>query len=607
MQRTSVVYQNEMERLERDKSLIRITYGAVDLDAGPDAQIRDNGHLYYSDTGSLAFEDGIPRQTYITLEKNRFKADGKQLIPSRDAPMKQGYVSKVLSGEDGIYTACPVIQVDFSKKHASAALTFVFDASTGDYPTEIDVVVFLGGKIVETVTAYPDNSYYILFRELEYDGLRLVWKRGKPYHRARLQNIKFGAGMIFENDTISSAAHVMDTDPLQRSLEESTLDFTIINLDGMYDPDNPRGLWEYVENEQPITVEYGQRIKKGVTWADVYANSWANMELTTWAALYEGGFVEWVPGGRYVLNGQPEVKGLLASFHGRSRLMSLTDPYHKGQYRPGGITLYDLAVEVLEDAGVPEVYEGEKPYVLNDGLKKIKTTAPLPKTSHRECLQLIAHAACMIAYTDREGFIRIEPISQEQHNAQLDFGTLKDWPDVTKVPPLYGVNVKAYTYRPAAEVRELHKATYDPGSYLVEFDFATNVTVTGAASYTVMTGTVQFTVKARGEVVVSGKPLEGSTSTVYSLTGQSGETEEIDNPLITDRATAQRVADYAREYLRLRCTYEFDYRGNPEIDSTDLLYGQSRFSERFPMRVLRHEIRKGEGIDGHMIAKGMVK
>lgn len=608
MQQTSAVYQREMSQIERDRSYIRIKFGVTDLDAAPTSSLKDNGHDFYSRLDMIVFSTGIPERTYATCEKNRMKADGRQLIASPTNPLPQGYVSDVLSGEDCVFIKTPYIHIDFSKKHACPALTFTFDVTTGEFPADMDVIVYRDGKILETVSAQPDSSTYILWHEFtDFDGLRIIFKKTTvQYHRARLQNIIFGAGIIFENDVVSSTRQVMEVDPIMRNLEENTFDFSIINEDGMYNPDSPSKIWEYLQEQQPIEVEYGQQIKSGVTWEDVYTYDWSQMELTNWKAIFEGGFVEWLNGGRYILNGEPENHGLLASFQGRSRLMSLTNPYHKGAYNPAGKTLYDHAVELLEETDIPEVFPGQKPYVVSDVLKTVRTTAPIPKTSYREALQLIAHAGCCISHTDRNGIVRIEPISMIQHDMAVDFASMFDWPDVTKIAPLYGVRVNVYSYTPG-EVRELHKQTYDPGSYLVEIDHATNVVVTGATSYTVMGGTIQITVAKRGEVIISGRALEVSTSSVLTTTGHTGEVELIENPLVTDRAAALKLAEYVKGYLEYRNTYEFSHRGFPEIDPTDIIYSQSRFAKSFAARILRTEVEFNGAVEGHIIEKGMLK
>lgn len=122
-----------------------------------------------------------------------------------------------------------------------------------------------------------------------------------------------------------------------------------------------------------------------------------------------GRLVEWIPGGRFYLTGQPAVEGLYAKFSATDALGLLDGSYYKGIWDGKPHSLWDLATAVLEDANLPRRREDELPWTLWEGLKQVTTTAPLPVKQHRECLQLIAHAACCLLYADREGVIRIQP------------------------------------------------------------------------------------------------------------------------------------------------------------------------------------------------------
>ena len=122
----------------------------------------------------------------------------------------------------------------------------------------------------------------------------------------------------------------------------------------------------------------GQYLAGGMTWKDVAANTWAELELNGWREVYEGGVTEWVPGGRYYLTGQPTVDGLSASFKAQDALSGLDGTYYKGVYAPAGRTLYQLALDVLEDSGLAPFSGAAPPWKLWEGLADFMTTAPLP-------------------------------------------------------------------------------------------------------------------------------------------------------------------------------------------------------------------------------------
>ena len=88
------------------------------------------------------------------------------------------------------------------------------------------------------------------------------------------------------------------------------------------------------------------------------------------------------------------------SFSASDRFEDLDGTYYQGTYRPEGITLYNLAVNVLEDAGVDS-----RTYWLDGYLRDVTVNNPLPPVPHREALQMIANAGRCILYQDRNGKI----------------------------------------------------------------------------------------------------------------------------------------------------------------------------------------------------------
>jgi hypothetical protein len=88
------------------------------------------------------------------------------------------------------------------------------------------------------------------------------------------------------------------------------------------------------------------------------------------------------------------------SFSASDRFDFMDGTYHRGLYRPTGISLYDLALDVLSDAGIDS-----RTYWIDSYLKSVKVSNPMPVVTHKEALQLIANAGRCILYQDREGNI----------------------------------------------------------------------------------------------------------------------------------------------------------------------------------------------------------
>jgi hypothetical protein len=75
--------------------------------------------------------------------------------------------------------------------------------------------------------------------------------------------------------------------------------------------------------------------------------------------------------------------------------------YYKGNYDKVGVSYYDLATDVLIDAGIDDYY-------LDPRLKNLYTKNPLPRVSHKEALQIIANACRCVLLQTRSGAVQIK-------------------------------------------------------------------------------------------------------------------------------------------------------------------------------------------------------
>lgn len=634
MQKTSSLYQAEVQKQFAAQGFIRITFGLTDTDAAVTcAAPETTDGTVYSRPDTMLLEDAAPKTTYATLEPSRMKADGSQrILPKTGEQMAEGFVSAALCGADGVFASgdVPGVVLRFSKTHTVPGLTLTFDPTCGDWPSRMHLTALRGDQVILDTDYAPDKAIYTTPDPIErFDELELTFlQMATPFRRLRLQQLMFGYGLVFDIHQITSASQTLDVDPISRRLPTNTFQFKIVNINTLtgsggqylYDPDNAAGIYKYISERSPLKVEWGQYLSGGMTWKDVYANTWGELELNGWREVYEGGVTEWVPGGRYYLTAQPTVDGLTASFKAQDALSGLDGTYTKGVYSPGGKSLYDLAEAVLTDSGLLPFQGDTPPWKLWDGLKNIRSTAPLPAKKHKELLQLIAHAACCVLYTDREGYIRIEPVNEVQDNFRLDFHTMYNRPKVSQIPTLRAVECPAYTYGAEEQASELHKESYAVDGTLalhLTFDQAIDVAVqaTGATvtQKTLWAGAADLTLTGSGtaEVTVTGRKIVSSTHTVTVQVDdpdENGSVETLDNPLITDTENAAAVAGWVRDWLLYRNTYEFEYRGNPELDPGDLIWLETQFAPSVtPARVLKSELSYSGGLSGKMTAKRMVK
>lgn len=349
-----------------------------------------------------------------------------------------------------------------------------------------------------------------------------------------------------------------DVDPLSRKLPEEKLSFTVIDIDGEYDPANPEGIWEKLDENTEVYVEFG-------------------FEPTA--------YIGWMFGGAFVLDGKPELSDGKASFTASGKISRLNKPFYKGVYEEK--TLYALAEEVFEDAGITDTY-----YSIDDCLQDISTTAPLPIDTHCNLLQMIAHAGGCALFMVGEVY-HIERINLSESDYEADYITrediLQNGDILSKNSPLYKVTENIYHYVTEDDRSELYRATVTVDglrSYHCEFAAATEITVnayseSGAniGARQVYASALDCTVVGFGEVtiVVTGQKLNTVKDTAELAVSDdaSGGVDEEDNPLITSEEHRQKHMQIMADYLSLRSTHTITYRGNPFIQPMDTLYIES--------------------------------
>lgn len=381
MKSVSNAYKASMKAMLRNRSYVRITFGNVDTTAATDGEWESNGAASISEfeTVDYAYQYG---DTYAALELNRWALDGKTLIVPTGDDVQDGFISSLMSDGEGNFSTPPVITREFSLKHIFPGLTLTFDTRQQEWPLEVTADFYLNGEVVDTQTvSITSVQTTVTTTATEIDKVTITFDRCLPYRRPRLENVLYGLNVQFVNKDIVSTQQKHDVDPLSRRLPTETMQFTILDYEHKYDPDNPAGIYAYVDKNSPIKIQFGYELPDGS--------------------------VEWLKPDNYVLNAKPSAQNNQATFNGTGLIGSLTGTFYKSKL--GSKSLYDMAQEVLLDAGLTLTEQGENPWEIDDALKDMFTTAALPIDTHINCLQLIAHAACCRLYTDDDNIIHIRP------------------------------------------------------------------------------------------------------------------------------------------------------------------------------------------------------
>lgn len=364
MQAASQSYKDHMKAKDRlrNQTYIRVTIGLINQEAQASAYIPDQENYTYYSSFKRPLDNYEVQELYAACDQNYTSVDGSMYFLPRnraDVVLNQGIVSEGLMGP---------VEIRFPVQHDIKGLTVEFGkAFPVDFTIESDnnIVEIAGNTDGHFVTEEIFNGTTFL----RFTPLVMV----NGHSRFRIHKITMGIGIYFDNQRILSATKKEHISPIMEELPTIDFNLTVNNKDRAFDIENEESSVNFLEIGQEITVLYGQEL--------------------------DDGSVEWLPGATVQLK-EWSADDEEMNFSASDRFDYMDGTYYKGLYRPEGISLYDLALDVLSDAGIDS-----RTYWIDSYLKSVKVSNPMPVVSHKEALQLIANADRCILYQDREGNI----------------------------------------------------------------------------------------------------------------------------------------------------------------------------------------------------------
>lgn len=363
MQAVSKKYKQEMKKRYRDEcSYIRVTIGLINQSAQANAKVKDAAAFTYFSALEKPFDNYQVQELYTTCDEDWSTVDGSMcFLPRRkqDVVLNSGLVTEKLLGAIEIIFPFALsikgLTVEFGK-------AYPIDFSIESDNNTLDITDNQNGRFV-TEAIFEDVTFLKFVPRVMVNG----------QSRFRIHQITMGIGIYFDNRKILSTSKKEHISPISEELP--TIDFTMSaeNRDRAFDVENAESSVNFLEIGQNVEVTYGQEL--------------------------EDGTVEWMPGAKLSLkdwSADDEELDISAS----DRFDSMENTYYKGKYYADEISLYALAEDVFQDAGVDN-----RDYYLDPYLKKIRIQNPMPAVAHKEALQLIANAGRCVIYQDRAGKI----------------------------------------------------------------------------------------------------------------------------------------------------------------------------------------------------------
>jgi hypothetical protein len=363
VQAASNEYKDMMRRKWRNPlSYLRVTIGLINQQAQASAYIPERDvYTYYSDLVK-PMDNYKVQELYATCDQDYTTVDGSMYFLPKDAAdvvLNQGIVTDGLQGE---------IEIRFPVQYDIKGLTVEFGKA---YPVDFTII---SDNRTLNVTNNTDGHYVT---EEIFEGatfLRFVpaaMVNGRS--RFRINQITMGIGVYFDSKKILSATKKEHISPISEELPTIDFDVTVDNKDRAYDVENEESTVNFLEIGQQVEVLYGQAMDDGT--------------------------IEWIPGTSLALKSW-SADDTEMDFQASDCFDGMDSTYYRGQYHPNGMSLYDIAVDVLTDAQVDY-----RNYWIDPYLKDVLVVNPMPVVMHKEALQLIANAGRCILYQNRAGRI----------------------------------------------------------------------------------------------------------------------------------------------------------------------------------------------------------
>ena len=370
MQKVSDAYKASMKQTLRERGYIMLSFGLINQEAQAKARIEKGDFSKFTNVNNI-FGERTDSTTYATLEENFTRVDGSMFFLPRSDKAIGGYYDTGITSKnlisDGAFSLTinlNMIPTDFK------GITINFGEN---YPVDFDIASDQG----QTVEFRGNDQREFTTEEVFANTSKLTltfYRMKNTQSRLRIYSIRFGYGLVYYNDSVMGSTLESYVSPIGADIPQIDFSVTLKNYDKYFNVDNPSSAINFLETGQEMDVYYGYQIP--------------------------GGEIEWIKGNHLICS-EWESDDYTATIRCQDVFRSMDTEYYKGLYDPDGKTYFDLAVEILNEAGLTEYY-------IDPRLKSLYTKNPLPRVKHKEALQIIANACRCVLSQSREGLIQIK-------------------------------------------------------------------------------------------------------------------------------------------------------------------------------------------------------
>lgn len=540
------------------KTSCEFRFGFWDVAARADASFAESQNQEFADIADINIDGGISFPNVATSETNfGWPLDGtKKLLPMDADTLTWGWWSTELSRADKSFLNPPEVIISFYDDesaptlHSSAGVTLEFYATL---PEAVNIKWYdVDDLLIENQDFTPVSFSYFCKKQVnDYAKVIITVPSMKyPDRYLRVIGIIFGALMVLADAQVQKAVLTEELSIAALTVPINLLEFSFYTDDVDFSLLDPQGAYSLFQWKQEI------KAYKTIDGTRTYL-------------------------GPYYLK---EAEGTVDAVTQLSCVCILgildATEYKGGIYdeKPLG----DLVVEIL----TPE----EISFEIDVAFSGVTISGYLPICTKRYALQNIAFAIGGIVDATRADKVSLYPAADVVTNTILPARKIVGH-KISLEDLITQVDITAHEYSLETELKELHKATYQPGTHVVKFTAPVSATaITGGTLTTVHPNYCVIGVVSAGEVVISGYDyVDAPTIHTASLdgpipAGARGGSKSITTATLVDPTKAPAVAERIYQYYQKRY-----------IDEGSLLPGDERLAE-----LAEIETMGGKKLTGHI-------
>lgn len=577
MQEVSESYKASMKETLRERGYIMLTFGLVTQEAQSNATIDNDPQAYFS-TSSSMFRSGTDKYVYATVEEDFTKVDGTQYF----APREESGTPFLNTGLTTNGLVSETIQVLVISTNVPAIRVMGFTINWGEnYAIDFELSTDAGQVITVTDN---DSSEWVTTDILE-EFTTITLTVSKMLHeatRVRIYSIMFGYGLSYDNSSVIDSTLDNYVSPISEEVPQIDFSITLTNYDNKFDTDNPNSPASFLETGQEMNIYYGYETPGAdeIEWfqgAQLWCSSW-------------------------------ECTDTSVTIRTRDMFREQDTEYTDGEFSPEGTSLYDLAVTAFEFMDIDDYY-------IDESLQSMYTCNPLPLVAGKELVQIIANAACCILTQSRSGTAQIMPSNTEVSDFTMEYMDMRELPTKNKQELVKEVIVPYYVYQDAEEqsnlvTEDVSVSSGDSETYYfsdASYGFTAlldseedGVEITASSAYSV---TVTYSVEGSYRLQIYGYKYVISERYVTSTLNTRGSSIKWTNPLIDRKSLAEALAAWLAVYYASRVEYTYDTRGNPELDTNDIIYQQNDYDDDMKVMVTNTTLKFNGGFSGSVTTR----